>query len=88
MSGPTGGSVCLSAAQAPMRWPSVQVTEDGVRLVVGAGIAAGHGYAGRSVIEAAQDGAVREPVRFRKRGLGALRGMARATGLDTARAPA
>ena len=51
-------------------------------------IAADHGYAGWLVIEAEQDSAVREPFHYQNMGLKALRAMARATGLDTARTPA
>ena len=51
-------------------------------------IAAEHGYSGWLVIEAEQDSAVREPFHYQNMGLQALRAMARATGLDTARTPA
>ena len=51
-------------------------------------IAAEHGYSGWLVIEAEQDSAVREPFHYQDMGLKALRAMARAAGLDTARAPA
>lgn len=45
-------------------------------------IAARHGYAGWLVIEAEQDPDVRDPVHYQSMGLDALRGMARAVGLD------
>jgi len=45
-------------------------------------VAAGHGYDGWLVIEAEQDPAVRDPVTYQTMGLAALRGMARAVGLD------
>ncbi len=51
-------------------------------------VAAEHGYSGWLVIEAEQDSAVREPFHYQDMGLKALRAMARATGLDTARTPA
>jgi inosose dehydratase len=51
-------------------------------------IAAEHGYSGWLVIEAEQDSAVREPFHYQNMGLQALRAMARAAGLDAARAPA
>ncbi len=51
-------------------------------------IAAEHGYSGWLVIEAEQDSVVREPFHYQDMGLKALRAMARATGLDTAKAPA
>jgi inosose dehydratase len=51
-------------------------------------IAAEHGYSGWLVIEAEQDSAVRNPFTYQDMGLKALRAMARATGLDSARAPA
>jgi len=51
-------------------------------------IAAEHGYSGWLVIEAEQDSAVREPFHYQNMGLKALREMARASGLDAARAPA
>jgi inosose dehydratase len=50
--------------------------------------AAEHGYSGWLVIEAEQDSAVREPFHYQSMGLKALREMARAAGLDAARAPA
>jgi inosose dehydratase len=51
-------------------------------------IAAEHGCSGWLVIEAEQDSAVREPFHYQNMGLKALREMARASGLDAARAPA
>lgn len=45
-------------------------------------IAAEHGYQGWLVIEAEQDAAVRVPLLYQAMGLGALRAMARMTGLD------
>lgn len=51
-------------------------------------IAAGHGYAGWLVIEAEQDPAVRDPVKYQSMGLEALRRMARAAGLDKTAEPA
>ncbi|HSF94334.1 MAG TPA: myo-inosose-2 dehydratase, partial [Thermohalobaculum sp.] len=45
-------------------------------------IAARHGYEGWLVIEAEQDPAVRDPVKYQSMGLKALRQMARAAGLD------
>ena len=47
-------------------------------------IAAGQGYSGWLVIEAEQDSAVREPYRYQKTGLDALRALARSVGLDAA----
>jgi inosose dehydratase len=47
-------------------------------------IAAEHGYSGWLVIEAEQDPAVRNPVRYQSMGLAALKAMAREAGLDRA----
>ena len=47
-------------------------------------IAADHDYTGWLVLEAEQDPAVRDPVHYQSMGLGALREMSRATGLDKA----
>jgi inosose dehydratase len=45
-------------------------------------IAAEHGYQGWFVIEAEQDPAQRNPLRYQSMGLGALKAMAREVGLD------
>lgn len=50
--------------------------------------AAQHGYDGWLVIEAEQDPAVRDPAVYQAMGLGALRALARAAGLDRAPLPA
>jgi inosose dehydratase len=58
--------------------------EGGVDFAPVLRIAAEHGYRGWLVIEAEQDSAVRLPILYQSMGLGALRGIARAVGLDPA----
>jgi inosose dehydratase len=74
-------------------WSFLQAVRGGVFTVPGdiegavqfeavLSVAAAHGYAGWLVIEAEQDPDVRNPMEYQKMGLGALRVMARAAGLD------
>ncbi len=58
--------------------------EGGVDFAPVLRIAAEHGYEGWIVIEAEQDPAVRDPLKYQGMGLKALREMARAAGLDQA----
>ncbi len=60
--------------------------EGGVDFAPVLRIAAEHGYSGWLVIEAEQDPAVRNPLRYQSMGLAALRQVARETGLDRATA--
>ncbi|GIL01319.1 MAG: myo-inosose-2 dehydratase [Alphaproteobacteria bacterium] len=59
--------------------------EGGVDFAPVLAIAARHGYDGWLVIEAEQDPLKADPVRYQSMGLRALRAMARAAGLDSAR---
>jgi len=76
------GQAELVAAIAGLAAPARGSIWLGGRDVTGLGVAARHGYQGWLVIEAEQDPAVRDPVRYQTMGLEALRAAARKVGLD------